>query len=84
LKDQSYDDKVVGTWVNYICEDVIQGLNDLGKPFKYIGVWRTLTPRWCGVETPNSLLPKLRAPNPARARSLEAETRVLGEGGRGQ
>lgn len=37
LKDQSYDDRSVNTWVNYICEDVVQGLNDLGKPFKYIG-----------------------------------------------
>jgi len=49
LKDQSYDDKVVGTWVNYICEDVIQGLNDLGKPFKYIGASRRPTCRsHCG------------------------------------
>lgn len=37
LKDQSYDDKMVPTWANYICEDMVQGLNELGKPFKYIG-----------------------------------------------
>lgn len=37
LKDKAYDDKFVAGWVNFINEDVIQGLNDLGKPFKYIG-----------------------------------------------
>lgn len=38
LKDQSYDDKLVPIWVNYICEDIVAGLADLGKPFKYIGM----------------------------------------------
>lgn len=41
LKDQSYDDKLVPIWVNYICEDIIAGLADLGKPFKYIGVFHS-------------------------------------------
>lgn len=39
LKDQSYDDKLVPIWVNYICEDIVAGLADLGKPFKYIGMF---------------------------------------------
>lgn len=40
MKDASYTDADVTQWVNYICEDVLQGLNDLGKPFKYIGEGR--------------------------------------------
>lgn len=36
LKDVSYEERMVTTWVNYICEDAIQALNELAKPFKYI------------------------------------------------
>lgn len=37
LKDTTYDDRQVATWINYICEDIVQALTDLGKPFKYVG-----------------------------------------------
>lgn len=44
LKDKAYDDTKVAGWVNSICEDAMYGLIELGKPFKYIGVWPHMRP----------------------------------------
>lgn len=37
LKDQQYEETRVAHWTNYILEDIMQGLAQLNKPFKYIG-----------------------------------------------
>ncbi len=37
LKDLAYEESLMTTLTNYICEDVLLGLAELGKPFKYIG-----------------------------------------------
>lgn len=39
LKDQQYDENRVAHWTNYILEDIMQGLAQLNKPFKYIGMY---------------------------------------------
>jgi dynein light chain Tctex-type 1 len=36
LLDTPFDDRRVGTWVNAICEDVVAGLAELAKPFKFV------------------------------------------------
>ena len=33
-----YDEKLVGAWVNKICEECMSVLTGLQKPFKYIGL----------------------------------------------
>ncbi|RYG44262.1 hypothetical protein EON67_11965 [archaeon] len=65
LKDVTYDDRHVQTLVNYICEDVIQGLVELGKPFKYIGT-RALLCSCCAGHTTCAprLSPRRRSPPP--------------------
>ena len=42
INGKSYDEKQVQGWINAVCEDVMQGLSELKKPFKYIGALR----RW--------------------------------------
>ena len=37
LKDKSYEEHLVPQWIDTICEDCMQQLSALGKPFKYIG-----------------------------------------------
>ena len=37
LQGQEYEESKVNTWINTICEDIIAGLTDLKKPFKYTG-----------------------------------------------
>ncbi len=37
LKDETYDEAQVSHWVDEICESCTKGLNDLKKPFKYVG-----------------------------------------------
>jgi hypothetical protein len=52
LKDKMYEEAAVPQWVNYICEDVVQGLAELGKPFKYVGACRSRRPKlggWAGA-----------------------------------
>lgn len=39
LKDQHYDESRVAQWTNYVLEDILQGLAQLNKPFKYVGEW---------------------------------------------
>ncbi|OWZ21720.1 Dynein light chain [Phytophthora megakarya] len=36
LKDEMYDELKVAQWVDYICESIMKGLNELRKPLKYI------------------------------------------------
>ena len=36
LKDTAFEDSKVPGWVNSICEDVMKGLIELEKPFKYM------------------------------------------------
>jgi hypothetical protein len=44
----AFDNAMVPTWVNNICEDAVHALVELGKPFKYIGACGTaIVP--CGV-----------------------------------
>ncbi len=37
MKDMMYEESLMTTLINYICEDIMQGLAELGKPFKYVG-----------------------------------------------
>lgn len=37
INGKSYDEKQVQGWINAVCEDVMHGLSELKKPFKYIG-----------------------------------------------
>ena len=37
INGKSYDEKLVQGWINAVCEDVMTGLSELKKPFKYIG-----------------------------------------------
>ena len=43
LKDETYDETLVSHWVDRICDSCIKGLNDLKKPFKYIGMYMTMS-----------------------------------------
>ena len=36
LSEGDYNDQIANKWSNKICEDVVQELNALNKPFKYI------------------------------------------------
>ncbi len=37
LTGKNYEEASVNSWINYICEDVMQRLANLNKPFKYAG-----------------------------------------------
>lgn len=37
LTNQTYDESKTAHWINSICEEVMEGLTQLRKPFKYIG-----------------------------------------------
>ena len=39
LQTGDYDDKLADKWSNQICEDCIEALVKLHKPFKYIGMY---------------------------------------------
>lgn len=78
LKDTTYDDRNVATWINYICEDIVQALTDLGKPFKYVGAYllrrdaaRVLLPRAC-------LLFTYLLHHPPQCTASSCKTRALG------
>lgn len=37
LKGEEYQESKVDVWVNTICENILKGLTELQKPFKYTG-----------------------------------------------
>lgn len=54
LNNQTYaEDKVPG-WINRICEDVMEGLADLKKPFKYICTCVIMQNTGAGMHTEHS------------------------------
>ena len=67
LKDKSYEEHLVPQWIDTICEDCMQQLSALGKPFKYIGACVCARARAPPPSTP----PAAHRPIPhARPRSL--------------
>ena len=66
LKDKSYEEHLVPQWIDTICEDCMQQLSALGKPFKYIGACVCARAR---CPTPLNAA-RCAPPHPARSPSL--------------
>ena len=39
LQSGNYDDLLADKWSNKICEDCVEALVNLNKPFKYVGMY---------------------------------------------
>ena len=55
LKNEDYDGKKVAQWIDKICEQCMEELVELGKPFKYIVTAMIMQKNGAGVHSANSL-----------------------------